>query len=238
MSPVDWIPDSLRQSLPAFVGGWIMYRFLIPIAGDRHSARVRNGSDRQLRSRVMLAAARLPKEVRGGYEREWAGELHHILHGPDARPVVRLWRGWRYTRGLRRAARELARIHEGPRTAPQRLVHALKRARGLAAVYALGFFVGGPILAVFLLGVAAMLAAAALWAALRAALWAALWTGLAAPVRALAGRRSDRARSTSAGHNALSAAYRDAFSAGCRVLHVSWVGRTLARSRNPPPWGE
>jgi hypothetical protein len=105
---------------------WVMLvfgaaRYLMPIVGDRFSERIRTQSDYRLGAKVTRAASRLPAGARAAYEREWQAELQHILHGEHARPVVRLWHGLRYARGLRSAARSIARSYEVRRSVPQRL---------------------------------------------------------------------------------------------------------------------
>lgn len=113
-------------------------QYLVAVVGDRFSERIRAQSDRRLGYRVTRAATRLPVVVRAAYEREWQAELHHVLHGEDARPVIRLWHGLRYARGLRSAARSIARSHEGRRTVLQRLSRSVARSvRSVALLIAL-----------------------------------------------------------------------------------------------------
>jgi hypothetical protein len=174
----------------------IALRYVVALAGDRFSTRVRERSDRHLRVRVELAACRLPAPIRAAYEREWLAELQHVLHGPHARPVVRLWHGMRFAQGLRRAARHIARSHEPPRMLPHRFGRAV--IRGAGATFAV------------VVGASLVVAAAVLVATSMVAI--AVWAALAGPVRWVR---------TGGGPVA---AFRVTYVDTCRVLGVSWFG--------------
>jgi hypothetical protein len=186
----------------------ILFHYVITIVGDRFSERSRARSDQRLRGKVQVAASRLPQGIRGAYEQEWLGELDHILHGQHARPVVRLWHGLRYARGLRRAARDIARSHEGSRTVPQRLGRIAAKSASNAAIVVLVppativFFALVAVVAALMLAVAA-------------------WAALAAPYHKIVTGRG------------LGTAYRRTFLAGCRTLGLSLFGWPI-----PDPPGE
>ena len=184
--------------------GWVLLfvpaNYLAAIVGDRFSTRIRARSDDRLHARVTRAAALLPTAERAAYEREWHAELQHILHGQDARPVVRLWHGQRYARGLRVAAGSIARSNEGRRVPLQRLGGLQPRRLGRAA--------GRSAFTIAMLPVASLLVIALAIYAVEIVLVAA-GAAVVTPVRMVVG-----------GGNP-AAVYRRAFRAGMRFAPVS-----------------
>jgi hypothetical protein len=89
----------------AILGGFA----LSAAVGDLISQEIRGRLDALPRAVLLLAARRLPDELRAEKLTEWEGELHEILRGAEALPVTRLWRGLHYTAGITRAAPTIAR---------------------------------------------------------------------------------------------------------------------------------
>jgi len=89
----------------AVLGGFV----LSAAVGDLISQEIRGRLDALPRAVLLLAARRLPDELRAEKLTEWEGELHEILRGAEALPVTRLWRGLRYAAGIVRAAPTIAR---------------------------------------------------------------------------------------------------------------------------------
>jgi hypothetical protein len=79
------------------------------ILGDLVSEEVRGRLDHLPHALIRLAARRLPPDVREDLAEEWTAELHEILHGAEALPVTRLYRGTRYALGLLRTASSIGR---------------------------------------------------------------------------------------------------------------------------------
>ncbi|GAA0975979.1 hypothetical protein Q7689_00650 [Nocardiopsis tropica] len=73
---------------------------VLTICTDMLSEEARTRLDRLPQTLVKLAARRLPPQVRGDMELEWIAELHMFLHGDDAVPVTRLFKGLRFAGGL------------------------------------------------------------------------------------------------------------------------------------------
>jgi hypothetical protein len=67
---------------------------------DLCSKELRGRLDQVPQALLKAAARRAPEPVRDELREEWLGELHQFLHGADALPVTRLWRGLRYSTGL------------------------------------------------------------------------------------------------------------------------------------------
>jgi hypothetical protein len=80
------------------------------VVGDLVSEEVRGWLDRLPTGVLTLAARRVPPDRRAIHLATWAGELHEILKGAEARPILRLWRGTRFAAGLLRTARSSAGI--------------------------------------------------------------------------------------------------------------------------------
>jgi hypothetical protein len=70
------------------------------------------GQAEQLPHRILrLAARRLPSALRAQYSEEWEDELDHILKWHDARPITRLFLGFRFVTSLFVGARRLRADH-------------------------------------------------------------------------------------------------------------------------------
>lgn len=72
--------------------------------GDLCSKEIRGRLDQIPYGLLNLVARRMPESVRADLLEEWEGELHQFLHGAEALPVTRLWRGLRYSASLLHAA--------------------------------------------------------------------------------------------------------------------------------------
>ncbi|WP_435111915.1 hypothetical protein [Nocardiopsis synnemataformans] len=89
--------------------GGVVVGAIITAATDLISEEFRGRLDRLPQSLVRLAGRRLPGELREDMTREWLAELHEYLHGDDAVPVTRLYKGIRFSLSLHRAARTTQR---------------------------------------------------------------------------------------------------------------------------------
>jgi len=100
----------------AIMGGFA----LSATVGDLISQEIRGRLDGLPRAILLLAARRLPDDLRAEKLIEWEGELHVILRGVEALPVTRLWRGLRYAAGIIWAAPTIARTLTDQGRSPNR----------------------------------------------------------------------------------------------------------------------
>jgi hypothetical protein len=153
------------------------------IGAGRFSARARARLDRQLHAMLRGAAARIPGSRRAVYLREWEGELHAILAGPAARPVLRLWPALRYVAGLRRAAPAIARLIEPEqRPSGSRVRRVGRGLREFGLVLVLTPIVG-PVVLLFVGLIVAGMLLVAVWAAVLTAVLTATAANTARPFR-------------------------------------------------------
>jgi hypothetical protein len=78
--------------------------------GDLLSEEIRGWLDRVPYALLALAARRVPADQRESLVADWIGELHQILTGAEARPVLRLVRGVRFAFGFLYTGPSIGRI--------------------------------------------------------------------------------------------------------------------------------
>jgi hypothetical protein len=81
---------------------------IILALGDLASEEIRGRLDAIPRALLKIAIRRLP-HLRDDLEAEWQAELVEFLHGAEALPITRLWRGLKFAAGLARVAPRIGR---------------------------------------------------------------------------------------------------------------------------------
>jgi hypothetical protein len=88
------------------------------VCSDMISEEMRGRLDRLPQALVRMAARRLPEEIRDDMAREWLAELHEVLHGAEAVPITRLFKGVGYGGGVLLSAPKFGKelgFHENTR---------------------------------------------------------------------------------------------------------------------------